>query len=308
MNIELTNFHGWENTIRLANDAAEVFITTDVGPRILGYKTRQGENVLKVFTEQTNSAGEEEWCIRGGHRLWLAPEDTVLSYHIDNGPVKWSQDETTRVLTLESLQKEPQPLRKALQIHLDEGTSHLSVHHAVTNEGENPIDLAPWALTVMEKGGLEIIPQPPLGSHPADLLPNRTVVLWPYTDLSDPRWIIGQKYWMLRQEEGYLPTKIGLAHQEKWIAYLLNDSLFIKTFNYHPGAAYPDGGCNFETFTNTDMLEIESLGELVTLQPGQTVTHNENWYLFPLVDEVQIESEEALAEWLAPYLAQTNIA
>ena len=308
MNIETTNLHGWENTLRLANDSVELFVTTDVGPRILVYKTRQGENVLKIFDEQTNSAGESEWRIRGGHRLWIAPEDEVLSYHIDNSPVQWRHDEEENEIVLESRQEGAIPLRKILGISLDGGSSHVALRHTVLNEGTSPITLAPWALTVMQPGGLEIIPQPPLGEHPRDLLPNRGLVLWPYTDMSDPRYTFGQRFWMLRQAEGYPPTKLGLAHQEKWIAYLLNDSLFIKTFNFHAGSQYPDGGCNFETFTNREMLEVESLGELVTLEPGQSITHNEQWYLFPLLDEIQIESEDSLAEWIAPYLAQTNIS
>ncbi len=49
MNIETTNLHGWENTIRLANDSVELFVTTDVGPRILVYKTRQGEQRPEDF-------------------------------------------------------------------------------------------------------------------------------------------------------------------------------------------------------------------------------------------------------------------
>lgn len=308
MSIETTNLHGWENTLRLANDSVELFVTTDVGPRILVYKTRQGDNVLKIFDEQTNSAGESEWRIRGGHRLWLAPEDEVLSYHIDNSPVQWRHDEEVNEIVLESLQEKPAALRKILGISLDGGSSHVALRHTVFNEGGAPITLAPWALTVMQPGGMEIIPQPPLGEHPRDLLPNRGMVLWPYTDLSDPRYTFGQKFWLLRQGEDYPPTKLGLAHREKWIAYLLNDSLFIKTFNHHAGSQYPDGGCNFETFTNSEMLEVESLGELVTLEPGQSITHNEQWYLFPLTEEIQIESEDSLAEWIAPYLAQTNIS
>ncbi len=137
------------------------------------------------------------------------------------------------------------------------------------NEGDQPIMLAVWALTVMQPEGLEIIPQPPLGEHPRDLLPNRGIVLWPYTDISDLRLTLGTRFWLLRQAADYPPIKIGLAHRERWIAYVLSDTLFLKTFDYDPTAAYPDGGCNFETFTNSEMLEIESLGPLVTLQPGR---------------------------------------
>ena len=59
----------------------------------------------------------------------------------------------------------------------------------------------------MRPEGLEIIPQPPLGEHPRDLLPNRGVVLWAYTDLSDLRLTLGTKFWLLRQAADYPPIK-----------------------------------------------------------------------------------------------------
>jgi hypothetical protein len=42
-------------------------------------------------------------------------------------------------------------------------------------------------------------------------------------------------------------------------------------------AAYPDFGCSYETFTNADILELETLGPVVTLAPGESLTHTERW-------------------------------
>lgn len=304
MNLETTSFHGWHKTIRLWNDSIELLVTTDVGPRIVVYKTHKGENVFKLFKEELGSSNEDHWCIRGGHRLWLAPEDEVISYHLDNGPATWKQESPASDLEIESIQQRPQKLKKTLGISVAQLGPRITVKHTVTNESDLPITLATWALSVMNPGGMAIIPQPPLGEHPHDLLPNRGMVLWPYTDMSDLRWTWGKKFWLLRQAENYPPTKIGLAHREKWVAYVLGDSLFIKTFPFEPGANYPDGGCNFEIFADEDMLEVESLGPLVTLNPHASTSHTENWFLFPLTEEAQIESEDALAEWIAPFVSK----
>ena len=93
MNPEIISYRGWDNTLRLANDDFELLVTTDVGPRILVYKTPLGENALKIFEDQVGSSGETEWRSRGGHRFCVAPEDDLLSYHIDNGPANWRHDE-----------------------------------------------------------------------------------------------------------------------------------------------------------------------------------------------------------------------
>jgi hypothetical protein len=307
MNPEIISYRGWDNTLRLANDDFELLVTTDVGPRILVYKTPLGENALKIFEDQVGSSGETEWRSRGGHRLWLAPEDGVLSYHIDNGPVSWRHDDFSGETVVESIQEQPQRLRKTLGILSAAQGTRVSLRHSVVNEGEQPITLAPWALTVMKPEGLEIIPQPALGEHPRDLLPNRGVVLWAYTDLSDLRLTLGTKFWLLRQSPGYPPIKIGLAHRERWIAYVLSDSLFIKTFEYNPAAFYPDGGCNFETFSDSEMLEIETLGSMVTLNPGEAANHHEIWHLFALTEHFEIETEEALADWIGPFLARAGV-
>lgn len=308
MNIESVNFGDWPNCLKLSNHLLETIVTTDVGPRVLSLKCHERRNVFKVFDDQLGGQNEAEWRIRGGHRLWLAPEQVPLTYHIDNVPVECRQDLSSGEVVIDSIQTSPHSLRKSLSLLVSDHAPRVTVRHVIANEDSRPITAAPWALTVMSPGGLEIIPQPPLGEHPRDLLPNRKTILWPYTDLSDPRITFGQKFWLLRQSADYPPLKLGLAHQQLWIAYLLGDSLFIKIFDYDHSAAYPDGGCNFETFTDADMLEIESLGPLVSLEPGQAFTHFEDWYLFALDEEVRIESEDSLAEWLNSFLDKTHIS
>lgn len=307
MQSEIVPYAGWNNNLRLSNGQLEAIVTLDVGPRIISLRTAAGENILKQFSEQLGYQSEMEWRIRGGHRFWLGPEDLELSYHQDNHPVFHQSSPDSGAITIDSVQTSPYNIRKTLTLGMPDSGPGMTVGHTAINEGSDPVTLATWGLTVMKPGGLEIIPQPPLGVHPRDLLPNRGIVLWPYTDLSDPRWQFCQKYFLLRQSEDGLPTKIGLAHRENWIGYVIEETLFIKTFDYVDGATYPDGGCNFETFTNSEMLEIESLGPLVTLAPGESVSHTENWHVFAITEPVHIESEDALQAWLQPYLEQAGL-
>ena len=75
-----------------------------------------------------------------------------------------------------------------------------------------------------------------------------------------------------------------------WVGYLNGDTLFVKRFGYDEGKTYPDNGVNFETFTNEDMLEIESLGPMIKLPPGKTVEHTEHWELIGNVQGFQDEA------------------
>ncbi|MCX7999556.1 MAG: TetR/AcrR family transcriptional regulator [Leptospiraceae bacterium] len=54
----------------------------------------------------------------------------------------------------------------------------------------------------------------------------------------------------------------------------------VKYFDYLDGAVYPDGGASVEIYTNNRMLELESLGPLTLLEPGESVEHVEIWRLF----------------------------
>lgn len=298
---------GWDRNLHFANEHLELVATLDVGPRILHLSTPGGQNVFKTYTHELGGRGETEWMIRGGHRFWIAPEDLERTYHCDNHPVEHTQNLATGEVVIESTQEAGGRIQKTLGITVAPDAPRVTVRHTARNIDSVPLEFSVWALSVMAPGGIEIIPQPPLGEHPRDLLPNRSMILWPYTDLSDPRWRIGRDFFTLSQRPGLPPAKIGLAHRMRWVAYALGHSLFVKTFEYLEGEIYPDSGCNFETFTNSDMLEIESLAPLKTLAPGEEFTHIEHWSLLPLESEIATNSDEDLAKILAPLLTRTGL-
>ena len=302
MKIEKMEFGGWANCLRIANDHAELIITLDVGPRIISYQHLPGgKNVLKTNADELGKSGEDHFVARGGHRFWVAPEND-LTYLPDNSTV------TEEVLPNGvRLANTTGPIKKELTITLASDTSAVTLAHRAINVGTVPVTLATWGITVMEPGGLEIIPRPPLGEHPRDLLPNRMLVLWPYTDTSDDRWRWGREFITLRQTPHTPPTKLGLRHRVGWVGYLMRSALFIKTVAFEEGATYPDFGCNFETFSNAQMLEIETLSPLRTLAPGESVGHTEAWRLFGSLSDPDSLKESALAEWLAPFLAKIGL-
>jgi hypothetical protein len=273
-------YQGWPTCWQLSNGKVDLVVTGDVGPRVIRFGFSGGANEFKEYAEQLGGRGEKEWRIRGGHRLWHAPEAMPRTYWPDNAPVE--------VTEVPGGLRAVQPIeghtgiQKELELKLDAKQPRVSVTHRLTNRGVWPVPLAPWALTVMAPGGTCIIPQPPRGEHPRDLLPCQTLTLWPYTNLADPRWTWGRKYILLRQESDAarsVPQKLGAFVPDGWAAYSNGGRLFVKAFHALSGAAYPDSGCCFETFTNHEMLEVETLGPRVTLEPGGCAEHLEEWWL-----------------------------
>ena len=151
--------------------------------------------------------------------------------------------------------------------------------HELRNAGAEPYHLAPWVLTMFAQGGAGIHGFPPRGTHPEMLEPTNPLVMWAFTHLDDPRWRLSRKYLVLRQDpKNSNPQKLGTYNRHTWGAYLLNGELFVKRYEAIAApSAYPDFGCTFETFTNADILELETLGPLTTLAPGQSVSHTERW-------------------------------
>ena len=290
--VEIVDYRGWDRNLRIANGEAELIVTLDVGPRIISYRLLDGENVFKNYDEQLGRSGESSWMIRGGHRLWTSPEDPARTYIPDNGPVEHAEVGPGRVrVTLPA--DRTFHLEKEMEIALDAEGSGVSVIHRVRNCGSERAELAIWSLSVMKPGGVEVIPLPPDAPHPGgaegataeDFAPQFSMAFWPYSDFTDPRFTYGKTAILLRQDsaaEG--PTKVGIANIEGAAAYLNGGTLFVKRFPYLKGRRYPDFGSSYETFTNKDMLEMESLGPLVTLGPGEVAEHVERWELIAGVE------------------------
>ncbi len=309
--LEIVKYQGWENNLRLSNGEVELIVTLDVGPRILSYRSVQGENVLKQYSEQMGQAGEPDWMIRGGHRLWVSPEDPGRTYVPDNAQVPHE------VLGPGQVRLIPPPeagygLQKEIELRLAPQGSGVEVLHRVRNVGAEPTELAIWALTVLKPGGLEIIPLPPKAPHPGGpesatiekYAPVQSFTTWTYTDFQDPRWTFGGKAILLRQDPNRGPTKLGMLHRTGAIGYFNEGTLFLKRFPYFEGQTYPDFGSNYETFTNEDMLEMETLSPLVKLAPGEAVEHVEHWNL--ITDLEALDDEEKLLETLLPILLESS--
>lgn len=276
--IEKTAYAGWPNCYRLSNGEVEVVVTTDVGPRVIRYGFVGGQNMFKEFKEQLGKSGEKAWQARGGHRIWAAPEITPITYALDNGPVKF--DIAGDTITLTQPVEPETGLQKQMVVKLAQTGSHVEVKHRITNTGTKVKEYSVWALTMMAQGGRGITGFPPRGSHEANFLPTNPLVMWAYTDLSDKRWHFTKKYMTLQQDpKNSDAQKLAHFNEDTWGAYLLGADLFIKRSKATKNKPYPDYNASFETFTNNEFLEIETLGPIGPVAKGSTVEHVENWSL-----------------------------
>ena len=298
--IEKVPYGGWPNCYRVTNGEVELIVTSDIGPRIMRFGFVGGQNLFKEYAEGLGKSGEETWQLRGGHRIWIGPEDAVRTYAPDNGPVE-VEVAGAKLLATQAVEAST-GIRKQIEVRMEERGTGVEVLHRLTNTRPEPCDLAAWAVSMMAQGGVGVTGFPPRGKHPEVLPPTHTLAMWAFTDLSDPRWFFTKKYFGARQDpHNPEPQKLGHFNPRTWGAYLLGSDLFIKQSDAEWGKAYPDLGCSFEIFTRNDMLELETLGPIEHLAQGESVEHIERWQLHRSV-VVPEWTDEHVDRVLAPLL------
>lgn len=270
-------FAGYD-CVKLENEALALWLTRSVGPRILGLAVQGGKNLFAELPESTlECPGVGPFWLRGGHRLWYAPEDPRRTYLPDNDPIAVTKIENG----LQATQPvEPSTgIQKSLTVTVPATEARVVVDHTLLNQGDSPVELAPWAITQLKPGGAAVLPQARALADEYGLLPNRHIVLWPYTQTDSPYITWGERYLFVEatMQDGAL--KLGFPNPEGWLAYSVDDTLFVKQALYQPGADYYDRGSSSECYCNPRFLELETLGPRTMLGPGESVTHQEIWTL-----------------------------
>ncbi len=292
--VEKTIYEPWGNCIRISNGTVEAFATVDFGPRIIRLGVIGKANMFfEDFDDNINRdlSGTpfegDMWHIYGGHRLWVSPEDFPQCYFPDNQPVDYEL--LSNGVVLKQVPQNYTNLALEIKVTMaDDGT--VTAEHKVTNIGAWPVKLAPWCLSVLAPGGVEIVPQP---DRETGLLANRVFSIWPYTDMSDKRVTWGKDYIILRQDTTVSdPFKFGINSEKGYAMYFLDGCLLIKKFAHIMDAEYPDYGVSFETYTNNVMLEMESLGTLREMEPGTSAYHTETWNIFDNVALPELTQED----------------
>jgi hypothetical protein len=265
--------------VKLENDALALWVTQSVGPRIIGLALQDGVNLLAELPGETlECPGCGTFSFRGGHRLWFAPEDPRHTYLPDDAPVTFA-DVADGVLVTQPIEAQT-GIQKSLTITVDGQEARVIIDHTLHNRSTSPVELAPWAITQMKPGGIAILPQATTTADEYGVLPNRHIVLWPYTEVTSPYIAWGDRYVFVQATMQGGALKIGFPNPAGWMGYVAEDTLFVKHAVFQPDAVYFDRGSSSECYCNPRCLELETLGPRTNLAPGKSVTHREMWTLY----------------------------
>jgi hypothetical protein len=146
---------------------------------------------------------------------------------------------------------------------------YIRVSYTIINKGDAARQVAPWEISrvVSDEQGLIFFDAPAESISPADLIPFRSQA--------------GASWYNF--ESAPQNRKIN-ADGKGWLAYASDNLLMIKKFDdLTPAQPAPDEA-EIQVYVNQgkSYIELESQGAYKTLQPGDSLTWEVDWYLVPL--------------------------
>lgn len=303
---EIKDYLNYGKVLSVSNGIIEAYITVDVGPRIIRFGYVGGQNIMcdnrdvmapKDDKEFHDFFGQgKKWEILGGHRIWTSPESYPHSYYPDLDPVKYEITSDGAIFTPNA--EIENGLQKQLEVKMNPDDTNMCVTMRVTNIAENPQEFSIWGLTVSALHGTLIVP---MNTNDTELLANRNISVWPYTNLADSRVHFGKKYVTLRQDINIEQSfKLGFDLNDAKVYYCLGEDIFEKSFVTHHGCEkYPDNNCSFETYTNAGFIEVESLSPLKSVSPNETVSLTECWSMHKKPCDVDFNNDNSIDDMLS---------
>ncbi|MEG1529554.1 MAG: hypothetical protein RR405_04285 [Clostridia bacterium] len=270
------NYKNYGKCARFESNGIIALVTLDIGPRIIYFGTEDLNFLNEDLDRNVSKGGEyfdknfkagEKWYLYGGHRVWKSPED-LESYTTDNYAVEYTLRERGGSFTTRIAKK----LDYTLDIEMNEN-GELTIKNIITNKDDTARTLSVWALTVAAKGGMLIVP---LNDAHDDLNPSQNLVQWPYNELDDERITLTHSHLTVRQTEKPNALKLGIFSEKNVAYYVLKNKALKFEFTPQTGE-YGDFCCNFETYTNCHILEVEGLSAKKTISKGESAMLEEKW-------------------------------
>ena len=302
----IESYKKYGKCVCISNGVIEAYVTVDLGPRIIRFGFVGEQNIMNDHREKFSPLTDEKfealfgkgkaWESMGGHRVWVTTESYPETYTPDDRPVAYEVKDDGVVFT--SVEDVEVGIAKTLTLKMDPETADMTVQMNVKNISGQKREYAIWALSVCDAGGYLILP---MNTNNTGLLHNRSISVWPYTDLSDKRIRFGKTYTTIKQDvNATTPVKLGFDLNKGLAYYVLGDDIFRKRYDAkHGELPYPDENCSFETYTDNVMIEVETLSDIKAVENGDSHEYTEYWSLIKKPCDVDFNSDDSIDEMLS---------
>jgi hypothetical protein len=163
----------------------------------------------------------------------------------------------------------------------------IQISYRITNISEESKNVGPWEITRVPSGGISFFLQGIPASLPKSDLDNVIVengIVWFQPD-------------KVAFEGG---KKFFSTVKEGWLAYRLNEILFVKKFSHIDAKHIAPGQGEVEIYEHGDKsyIELENHGEHRTLLSGESIEYNVRWFLkeFSKENNIPLRKEKMIDE------------
>jgi len=273
---------GYSNCIKLENEDTRVILGQHCGGRVLEYSWRK-KNVLYLDPAHDGwvyKPGQPTVDISGG-RFDIGPEQ-IIPPHTDLWLGGWTADSiapgVARMTSAEDAATGTQLVR---EFELAENSSRLTCTQRIRNISGQPINWCHWSRTFAKGRGICIVPLSEHSRFPMGYVQYEGPDILNFAP-QEPK-VIRFSGCLIIDDAPRFP-KLGMDSYAGWIGYLLqNDMLFVKRFETYPERVYNEiAGLTVSVwYPKDEMCEIEPIGPMETLLPGEIAQFTEEWWILP---------------------------
>jgi len=290
--ISRIDYKGWKGCWELSNSLVKLVVVPQIGGRIMEYSVG-GENVLwqnraELGVVEPSDLGKK-WHNYGGYKAWNAPQQRWRAPDYDNyydyAPAEVETihtghgDKEEEMVGIRVVTSPISHLGFQFEryIYLSERTSRVRIVERMRNVSDRGIEWSIWDVTQVNAPCWIAFPL-----HITDDYPKGWRRLLG-SEYPDPRQVTAVGNVGILKYAGAI-DKIGNGSPDGWMVYIKDRVAYVKQWSVRTvDAVYPDGGCNLEIFTADKAMggyvEMEVLGPIVKLKPGETTQLVEDWFL-----------------------------
>lgn len=282
---QTVTWYGYQHAVEITNGDCRVVLGPEVGGRVLEYSIA-GKNVLYV-SDQEKAWREGMKPQTSAGRFDIGPELVIPKRSI-----LWSGSWTATImgpLSVKLTSQHDQNTGAQLErlFVLAESGTHLQCSQTIRNISQRTHQWCHWSRTFVVGKGIAVIPLNPTNQMPQSRFPNHYVMYESSTliNMKPEDSAIRKVANSLEIHPTPTKPKLGFDSYAGIIAYQApNDLLFVKKFNTYPNKVYNEAaGLTISVwYPDRDMVELEPIGPREILQPDESATFTENWYLQPM--------------------------
>jgi hypothetical protein len=228
-----------------------------------------------------------DWHNYGGYKAWVAPQDLwgwppdpFLDFGKANVEVL-QEPKGLPVLRLTGCPSLKTGILFVKEISMSP-SGEVTVRQKMYNIGGKPVSYSIWGVTQVKTPCFVVFPVKNRSKFPEK-------ISYIMAESRNSRQFDVKDGLCITRYAGEL-GKIGADSDGPWMIWFSDDIAYVKLFDpMDELATYPDGGCSVEVFTSEAKLgyvEMEILGPIAELDPGESTELTERWRIFKLSQPV----------------------